>query len=156
GCDIAQGYGIARPMPAAALLDWVRNWRPDPLWVANAGPTGSGDDLPLAIAAAAHRRWIEEIAACLCDNASAPEIDPRHCDFGRWLAGTGQQHYGGRRGFAEVSRLHRQVHDLAMELLAQQGNGAGKAVCQRLPELHGARDALLAALHGLIDDNGSS
>jgi diguanylate cyclase (GGDEF)-like protein/PAS domain S-box-containing protein len=156
GCDIAQGYGIARPMPAAALLDWVRNWRPDPLWVANAGPTGSGDDLPLAIAAAAHRRWIEEVAACLCDNASAPEIDPRHCDFGRWLAGTGQQHYGGRRGFAEVSRLHRQVHDLAMELLAQQGNGAGKAVCQRLPELHGARDALLAALHGLIDDNGSS
>ncbi|MDP2170565.1 MAG: GGDEF domain-containing phosphodiesterase [Rhodocyclaceae bacterium] len=56
GCDIAQGYGIARPMPAAALIDWVRNWRPDPAWVANAGPTGSGDDRPLAIATAGQRR----------------------------------------------------------------------------------------------------
>ena len=56
GCDIAQGYGIARPMPATALIDWVRNWRPDPAWVANAGPTGSGDDLPLVIAAAGQHR----------------------------------------------------------------------------------------------------
>jgi diguanylate cyclase (GGDEF)-like protein/PAS domain S-box-containing protein len=32
GCDLAQGYGIARPMPAAALPDWVANWRPDVAW----------------------------------------------------------------------------------------------------------------------------
>jgi EAL domain-containing protein (putative c-di-GMP-specific phosphodiesterase class I)/FixJ family two-component response regulator len=27
GCDIGQGYFIARPMPAAAVLDWVSAWR---------------------------------------------------------------------------------------------------------------------------------
>lgn len=32
GCELAQGYGIARPMPAADLPDWVRNWQPDPAW----------------------------------------------------------------------------------------------------------------------------
>jgi hypothetical protein len=26
---LAQGYGIARPMPAADLPDWVAGWRPD-------------------------------------------------------------------------------------------------------------------------------
>ncbi|MBA3032126.1 MAG: EAL domain-containing protein [Gammaproteobacteria bacterium] len=153
GCNIAQGYGIARPMPAAALIDWVRNWQPDPVWVANAGLSGHSDDLPLAIAEAGHRRWVEEVEACLCDNAREPETDPRFCHIGQWLAGTGQQHYGKRPEFAEVSRLHRQVHDLAMELLAQQRNGTGTAVCQRMPELHGARDALLAALPRLIDDS---
>jgi diguanylate cyclase (GGDEF)-like protein len=32
GCSIAQGYGIARPMPANALPGWIATWRPDPLW----------------------------------------------------------------------------------------------------------------------------
>jgi EAL domain-containing protein (putative c-di-GMP-specific phosphodiesterase class I) len=27
GCDLAQGYGIARPMPAIALPSWVARWR---------------------------------------------------------------------------------------------------------------------------------
>ena len=30
GCDLAQGYGIARPMPSAQVDTWVANWRPDP------------------------------------------------------------------------------------------------------------------------------
>ena len=32
GCDLAQGYCIARPMPAHELPDWLVNWRPDPSW----------------------------------------------------------------------------------------------------------------------------
>ena len=27
GCDLAQGYFIARPMEAGAYLDWVRTWK---------------------------------------------------------------------------------------------------------------------------------
>ena len=34
GCDLAQGYGIARPMPAAALADWVANWHVKGVWAA--------------------------------------------------------------------------------------------------------------------------
>ena len=32
GCVLAQGFGIARPMPAAAVADWVVHWKPDPAW----------------------------------------------------------------------------------------------------------------------------
>ena len=32
GCELGQGYGIARPMPAADLPDWVQHWQPDPSW----------------------------------------------------------------------------------------------------------------------------
>ena len=145
GCDIAQGYGIARPMPAVAVVEWVRGWRPDPAW--GAVSDAVGDDLPLVIAEAGHRRWVDEVEASLRDAGIAPELDPRHCRFGQWLAGTGQQSYGRRPEFAEVVRLHRQVHDLAGELMALPRDDGARA---RLPELHGARDALVAALRRLM------
>ena len=32
GCGLAQGYGIARPMPADQLPSWVASWKPDATW----------------------------------------------------------------------------------------------------------------------------
>lgn len=32
GCVLAQGFGIAHPMSAAAVPEWVRNWRLDRTW----------------------------------------------------------------------------------------------------------------------------
>ncbi len=32
GCELAQGYGIARPMPAADMPHWLATWQPDPAW----------------------------------------------------------------------------------------------------------------------------
>jgi diguanylate cyclase (GGDEF)-like protein/PAS domain S-box-containing protein len=33
GCELGQGYGIARPMPAEKLPEWARTWRPNLTWV---------------------------------------------------------------------------------------------------------------------------
>jgi len=32
GCAVAQGYGIARPMPAEQLPGWIAGWQPYPQW----------------------------------------------------------------------------------------------------------------------------
>jgi diguanylate cyclase (GGDEF)-like protein len=32
GCELAQGYGIARPMPATEMPNWAANWIPDSAW----------------------------------------------------------------------------------------------------------------------------
>ncbi|QJC56165.1 putative signaling protein [Polaromonas vacuolata] len=34
GCDLAQGYGIARPMPAEAMQTWVKSWQEKAIWTA--------------------------------------------------------------------------------------------------------------------------
>jgi EAL domain-containing protein (putative c-di-GMP-specific phosphodiesterase class I) len=33
GCDLAQGYGIARPMPGDTMQAWVGSWQPDAAWL---------------------------------------------------------------------------------------------------------------------------
>lgn len=40
GCTIAQGFVIARPMPADAFLVWAAEWQPDPAWSAASLPAG--------------------------------------------------------------------------------------------------------------------
>jgi diguanylate cyclase (GGDEF)-like protein len=32
GCELAQGYGIARPMPADDIPEWATSWQPDIAW----------------------------------------------------------------------------------------------------------------------------
>ena len=41
GCELAQGYGIARPMPGADLPAWAATWRLDPGWGGHPGEIGA-------------------------------------------------------------------------------------------------------------------
>lgn len=34
GCRLAQGYGIARPMPAEQFIEWSRHWQAEAAWLA--------------------------------------------------------------------------------------------------------------------------
>jgi len=42
GCEMAQGYGIAPPMAPDRFPEWVRHWRPEPVWSGTPEPVTEG------------------------------------------------------------------------------------------------------------------
>ena len=150
GCELAQGYGIARPMPAAEVPGWTVTWRSDPAWVGLAAV--SRDDLPLLFAGAEHRAWMAVVERYLNGEREAPPPDQRRCRFGRWLDGQGLASHGAQPAFQAIEPVHGQLHRLAVELVELQAHGQGQAALARLDELHGLRDLVLAGLRALVQE----
>ncbi|MCX7111935.1 MAG: PAS domain S-box protein, partial [Proteobacteria bacterium] len=149
GCELAQGYGIARPMPAADIPSWAARWRPASAWVDLLAV--SRDDLPLLFAGTEHRAWIAAVESHLKGGRETPPpLDPRQCRFGKWLDAGGLARHGARQAFQGIDPLHRQVHALAAGLVGLQSQGRGPEARAMLGELHGMRDALLGQLQALV------
>ena len=145
GCELAQGFGIARPMPADDLPRWLAEWRPD---TRNSDvPSVSFDDRPLLYAAIEHRAWIAAFEAFLHGKRPAPpSLDPDRCRLGVWLDAESLAGRVALPAFQALQTIHRQFHALTAEILASQAHDLKADPLARLDEIHALRDELLAQL----------
>ena len=151
GCEVAQGYYIARPMPAADVAAWKRKWRPPAAWRERAPVCHH--DLPLLFAAVEHRAWVETVELALAkgsERADAPPSDA--CRFNRWLEEDGRERHGTQPAFHRLEAVHETIHGLAEELLRLCAAGRGAEARGRLGELRGLRDELLSELTSLVHE----
>ncbi len=149
GCELAQGYGIARPMPAAQMPQWIAGWQPHPSWETQ--HRISRDDLSLLFASMEHRAWIRALEEHIRDQHNEPPpLDHTECRFGQWLKGQGEKRYGAEAVFPPLVSLHQQIHRIGERLCALQARGQQEQAVAALEELHGTRDALLLQLQKLL------
>lgn len=150
GCDIAQGYGIARPMPAEDFPGWIARFRPDPQWALWADTRWELDDFPLLVAQHDHLRWVKRVL--LAADGAVLTLDPEElhdhtrCRFGHWYRGHGRMRYGHLPSYAAVDPVHRRVHQLGPEILAKQKSGDEDGKARAIRELLGCKDRLLELL----------
>ena len=148
GCDYAQGYGIARPMPAEAFAAWSHSWQPDPHWAGQRRV--HRDELPLVVAGVEHRAWRMALTGYLNGEADAPPLlGAFKCRFGSWLDTAGREHYGRSPVFNVVEALHTQIHDAAALLCARyQAGDVGEI---RIDDLGILCDALTEKLDEMLE-----
>jgi diguanylate cyclase (GGDEF)-like protein/PAS domain S-box-containing protein len=154
GCDVAQGYGIARPMPAAQVVDWAAAFKPHTLWNLWAGTQWELSDLPLLVAQYDHLEWIKHVIMSVEDaplRLSPDELKDHHmCRFGQWYYSYGQARYGHLVEFSAIEPIHIQVHQVGQEIVRLHATGeieASRALCPTLMVLKDRILAILSALH---------
>ena len=148
GCETAQGYGIARPMPAEAVPAWVRAWRPDPSWADACELDRSGALLLYAMAEVA--LWCKAVHAFIAgETMDFPDVDFEPSALGRWLEqaadtpGAASLHsaLAGARDLLAACRQAPTLDAAGRRALGDRVNGC----CENL------RDALECALVVLAD-----
>lgn len=121
GCDLMQGYGIARPLPEERLIEWLTEFKPDPRWrVAQSGFPSHGD-FDLLLMDVSHRHWLERLKNALFGEREAqslPSLDLPSCRLGAWCADARTRSlHGDKPVFRELDLLHHEVHALALSLV---------------------------------------
>jgi len=148
GCDLAQGFGIARPMPAGELPNWMVNWHKEPEW--NNLPTVVHADLPLLFARAEHKAWVVTIESFLRGERAAPmQLDHHGCRFGAWLDSVSTARHAMQPAIKAIEPLHLQLHELAADLCALHDQNRNEDALAKVGELKELLAAMLNQLKSL-------
>lgn len=151
GCELAQGYVIARPMPADELPAWASSWKSDPSWL-NRKSIGR-DEVRLLYATVEHSAWVNEVVKFLQDGYSIPfELNPDECRFGQWLNSKKSQKFSNDPNFLIIKTLHEEMHELAAHLCDLKKYTHDAQALEGIPKLHALRDRLNEKLMTLVGE----
>jgi diguanylate cyclase (GGDEF)-like protein len=146
GCELAQGYGIAQPMPAGEIPGWVAAWHPDPRW--SDALLVSEDERPLLHAGVEHRAWAAAIEAFLKDECDQePRLSRYQCQFGSWLYADGPAGRSSHPAYQPIVALHWRIHALAAGIVKLRSQGRNDEGLARLGELKDLVDKLADLLN---------
>jgi diguanylate cyclase (GGDEF)-like protein/PAS domain S-box-containing protein len=149
GCELGQGYAIARPMPADELPGWAAGWEVPEAWQDTFRLPN--DKLPLLMGDIEHRVWIQAIADGLHGSRERPRAVAADAGrFGTWLQDEGRRRYGGSPAFRAIDALHRQMHALADDLARLQAAGHKDEAIGHLPELWALLERMRGEFGGLV------
>jgi len=155
GCECAQGYGVARPMPAADFLKWAEEWRPHPAWH---NVTVLDKDLrPVLSACVEHRAWMQAMRTHLTgERACPPELHPDQCHFGSWLATPAACKLGSPTMRQRIEQQHQQLHQTAARLCQRHSEGDWAGAKAGLASLEITSDELIALLMSQLRSHSKS
>jgi len=121
GCKQVQGYGVARPMPAGLLPQWLSNYIPNDEWqrcgsMRRSKKVNERESFRLTTKQW-QNRFVENILSEPESNNGWPIMDDKLCPCGSWLKRAKRAQLFDREGLKRIEQAHEKVHVIANDLL---------------------------------------
>ena len=150
GCEEAQGYGIARPMPADDFPQWLSNYSPNQEWqqYGNKYRTVKENSVQLWRLMTNHwkNHFINNIQSPPDDIEHWPILNSQYCHCGAWIKRAKQQQLFKLEGLNQLDEAHKLVHMIAQAQHLQYCDDDSDTSRNGLPELLAAIDDMNYAL----------
>ena len=153
GCELGQGYAIARPMPAKEIPNWINTYKIPAEWQHIEHVKLANTDVSLCVLAVEHYRFVAAILNAI--ENKVPTLLPADChdhtlcNLGQWLSDSGVKLYGQSAEFKEIADEHRKVHKMSGELITLLNDGKLNNIEPIKSELIEHRNHVLAYLKKL-------
>ncbi len=150
GCEYAQGYAIAPPMPANELPGWLENWRQPCEWL-DVKPLDTAT-LPILFTLVDHRAWRHGLQDYLEQKSSLPpEMDDRKCRFYQWWIAVVDKRTIPRETLDQLLSIHDDIHVRGRAMIASQSPKQRLQDVAAWHSLMEVSETLCAELHRLLD-----
>lgn len=153
GCRYAQGYGIAKPMPAGELPGWLESWKNNSIWHQLPVETEkSPEHYDLNVSIFSHRNWLNKLLKGLASQENEiPDLSESHSQFNRWYNGIGHNRYGSHSSYAFIGPIHKRIHNKAKTAHQLYLKGRNEELKKAIDELQQDGDELTSLLKKLAE-----
>lgn len=120
GCELAQGYGIARPMPAHDLSDWINSYQANQTWIDCANNNQTVPKQKLKLLRLILQHWHIHIKDILNPETSnegiLPILNPEKCHCNAWIKREEREQTFAASWLNELDQAHKKSHLIAHDL----------------------------------------
>jgi diguanylate cyclase (GGDEF)-like protein/PAS domain S-box-containing protein len=150
GCEQAQGYGIAKPMPAGELANWLKNYKPNHEWQLCGNKQRSKKESERQLFRLTTEHWKNKFIQNILSTPDTPDdwpiLDDKLCPCGSWLKRAKRAQLFEREGLKLIEQAHDKVHETANVLFIQYQEGQLDKARTGLKELQTAFDEMTSRL----------
>jgi hypothetical protein len=139
GCQQAQGYGIAKPMSAAALSKWLSDYIPNQNWITCSKKEHNKKQRSLEIYKLITTQWKNKLRKQILlppNNKTVwPMLDNQLCHCGNWIYIKKQEQLFAEADMKQLENAHDKMHKIAHSLQLKYQAGKLEAARADLAEL---------------------
>jgi len=139
GCEQAQGYGIAKPMPTEVLSQWLSNYTPNKDWLLCGNKSRNNKENSLEVFRIISQQWYDKLIINIDSSPDDvtlwPIINNKRCHCGNWIAREKKKQLFDQKHMQKLQQAHDKTHSIAHAIQSEYQQGDIKTARVLLADL---------------------